>query len=155
MFDIETKFGTRQLDVIQGDISDLPQKVDLLVISAFQKGYDPVPNTVIGSLDKKGISVAELEKNPLIDLRPNYNAWLSQKQENHPFSYILCLEMERVELDNERLTAIISNIFTVLAVLQVQHDEIIKTLTMPILGSGFQGRNISDMVNIILETFKE
>ncbi len=153
-YDLDTKYGTRKLEIQIGDIIRSEHKKDLLIISAFTRGYDPLPKTIIGALNDIGISIKELQKEPLIDMRESLNCWISNPISNQSFTYILCLEMERSEIGGEEFKNLISNLFTILAVLQMKKDIIIKSMMMPILGTGFQKRKVEDIVNYLLDSFK-
>ena len=61
-YDLDTKYGTRKLEIQKGDIVHSENKKDLLIISAFTRGYDPLPQTIIGALNDIGISIKELQK---------------------------------------------------------------------------------------------
>ena len=153
-YDLDTKYGTRKLEIQKGDIVHSENKKDLLIISAFTRGYDPLPQTIIGALNDIGISIKELQKKPLIDMRESLNCWISNPISNRPFTYILCLEMERNELGGEEFKNLISNLFSILAVLQMKKDVTIKSMAMPILGTGFQKRKVEDIVNYLLDSLK-
>ncbi len=141
-YDLDTKYGTRKLEIQTGDIVHTEHKKDLLIISSFTRGYDPLPNTIIGALKDVGISIGELQKDPLIDMRESLNCWISNPISHQSFTYILCLEMQRSEIGAEEFKNLISNLFSILAVLQMKKDVIIKSMAMPILGTGFQKRKV-------------
>ncbi len=153
-YDLDTKYGTRKLEIQTGDIVHTEHKKDLLIISSFTRGYDPLPNTIIGALKDVGISIGELQKDPLIDMRESLNCWISNPISHQSFTYILCLEMQRSEIGAEEFKNLISNLFSILAVLQMKKDVIIKSMAMPILGTGFQKRKVEDIVVYLLDSFK-
>lgn len=153
-YDLDTKYGTRKLEIQEGDIVRSENKKDLLIISAFTKGYDPLPKTIIGALHDIGISINELQKEPLIDMRESLNCWISKPISNQSFTYILCIEMKRSEIGGEEFKNLISNLFAILAVLKMKKDIAIKSMAMPILGTGFQKRKVEDIVNYLLDSFK-
>jgi hypothetical protein len=61
----------RRISLYRGDLSRIPsdQTVDLLVVSAFPNNYVPVPDTLIGALHRRGLSVAERASDKAQDLR--------------------------------------------------------------------------------------
>ncbi len=71
--------GDSQIRLYQGDLSAIPEEesVDLLVVSAFPDNYDPVPNTLIGALEQRGLSVADLAQHKAEDLRATFGCWLT------------------------------------------------------------------------------
>lgn len=48
--DFDTHFGLRYVEFLQGDIRELKNKTDLLIVSAFKDGYEPMKDTLIGAL---------------------------------------------------------------------------------------------------------
>ena len=126
-YDLDTKYGTRKLEIQTGDIVHTEHKKDLLILSSFT---------------------------PLIDMRESLNCWISNPISHQSFTYILCLEMQRSEIGAEEFKNLISNLFSILAVLQMKKDVIIKSMAMPILGTGFQKRKVEDIVVYLLDSFK-
>ena len=49
-FDVDPGTSDRTLEVFCGDLFSLGLQADLLVVSAFEGNYDPVPKTLIGHL---------------------------------------------------------------------------------------------------------
>jgi predicted protein tyrosine phosphatase len=89
---------SRRISLYRGDLSSMPERVDFLVVSASPDNYEPVPGTVIESLEKKGISVATLARNKEHDLRRSCGFWVSKDLSVlHPqcgFRRLLCFEPE-------------------------------------------------------------
>ena len=63
--------------------------------------YFPDPNTLIGALYDKGISVQDLSCSPEIDLREQCNIWLSKQIQDAklPIHRIGCIEMTPYDID--------------------------------------------------------
>ena len=61
---VKTDKGFADIELYLGDLSAIPKehKVDIVILSAFPNTYSPTPNTLIGSLDQKGLSVAKLAR---------------------------------------------------------------------------------------------
>src|SRR5579863_3166235 len=78
---VHHKSGERYIELFQGDLTSMPpeEAVDILVVSAFPNIYTPVPGTLIGALNTKGVSVKSLAGSKALDLRKNYSCWLSQE----------------------------------------------------------------------------
>jgi len=87
----------RMLTLCSGDISSLPDDIDLefLVISAAPHDYAPANNAFIRELEQLGILVGALEKNyRLQDFRPSLPCWASQRltQAGANFRHLLVWE---------------------------------------------------------------
>jgi hypothetical protein len=153
-FNISTKYGNRNLKVLSGNVAKLNFLCDVLIISVLGKGYDPVPNTVLGSLQEAGILVDDLQNTPLLDLRNDLKVWISKPISNSKFRYILCVEMDNDHLDEKGFQSIMGNIFSLFSVLQMKQNISIKSIVMPILGTGFQKRNPEEIVPFLLSSFR-
>src|SRR5205823_5940990 len=88
--------GVRRIALYNGDLTEIPEPVDYLILSAFPNDYAPVPGTVIESLAKKGVSVADLAVNKEHDLRQSCGFWVSEDlSKSHPQLHVrrlLCFE---------------------------------------------------------------
>ena len=71
----------RKISLYQGDLASLSENeaVDILVVSALPGDYTPTFGSLIGAIHNKGVSVAQLAENKLMDLRTISSCWLSQK----------------------------------------------------------------------------
>jgi hypothetical protein len=70
LIEIETRWGYRTFELYHGDITQLDEPVDLLVISALPNNYDPIPNTVVWALQERwSIIVGDLAQHPEFDFR--------------------------------------------------------------------------------------
>jgi hypothetical protein len=71
----------RTINLCAGDLATIPSNaaVDLLVVSAFPGDYSPTSGSLIGSLDRQGISVASLAEDKAVDLRDFCSCWLSRE----------------------------------------------------------------------------
>jgi hypothetical protein len=131
---------TAEIQLFMGDLSAIPgdNEVDLLIVSAFPDDYTPNPGSVIGSLYQRGLSVAELAANKLIDLRGQLNCWLSQplsetEQELMHFRQLICFEPHRNVTD---AVEAVSNIFRCLNYFAL--DDSFNVIAMPVVASGNQ-----------------
>src|SRR4051794_18477461 len=68
-----------RIELRQGDLTALEpdEAVEVLVVSAFPDNYVPLPETLIGALDSRGLSVAAIARSKDIDIRADYGCWLS------------------------------------------------------------------------------
>lgn len=88
----------RTIELAAGDLMDLapPDRVDVLIISAFPDDYTPTPGSLIGALAARGISVGELARDKAVDLHPTSSCWMSHEILAKPgglaLKRILCFE---------------------------------------------------------------
>ncbi len=144
---IDTKYGKKDLEIIHSDLFSIQEKFDVLVLSVAEGGYDPVPNTLLGTLNEKGINLKNSE--PVLDLRNDLKTWVT-KVENQNFDYILILEMKKATLNSE----IVKNLFLTISSLSIIVEKKINTIALPILGTGFQKQEVNEVVEILLDNFK-
>lgn len=70
----------RSISFWEGSPADIPldDPVDLIIVSAFKDNYVPTKISIIGGLDRKGLSVEALAQDKAIDLRSTAGFWLSK-----------------------------------------------------------------------------
>jgi TIR domain-containing protein len=141
----------RKIELYKGDLTELApdEQVDILVVSAFPNSYRPIPASLIGALDRKGISVEDLEKTKRFDLRNTFSCWLSVDITNPPpgigFKRILCFEPAA----RGRPPEIVGDIFRCLAPFLIgEYPDAV--VAMPIVASGEQGWQGTEMLLHIL-----
>ena len=81
----------RSIGLYEGDLAQIPAReaVDLLVVSAFPDSYRPLPGTLIGALQQRGLSLGHLAANKDHDLRQVSGFWLSKPLSGtHPDMHI-------------------------------------------------------------------
>ena len=150
---IDIRGGQRgRITLAQGDLTELSPAgaVDVLVVSAFRGDYSPTPGSLIGALDRKGLSVAKLALDKDIDLLESYSCWLSHEftaaDSGMPYRRVLCFEPHRLRRPPE----VVGDIFRALApILAVRPD--IKSLAMPVLAAGDQGYPAPEMLGPLLD----
>jgi hypothetical protein len=78
--DISDGGATRRIALYEGDLTAIPpeHRADILVVSAFPHDYSPTPTSLIGALNRAGLSVAALAANKAHDLRATSAFWISQ-----------------------------------------------------------------------------
>lgn len=138
LLEVKTPYGFRQFKLVKGDISAIPFPIDLLVVSAFAKGYTAVPGTLIGALKKhKNIDLNELAVDPFIDLRSSQHAFFTRSIPNSLINRILCIEMLGTHKSiDEVLDSFLLSIF-----ISEMKGLKVKSIMMPLLGTGLQGIN--------------
>lgn len=144
----------KTIELYQGDLTSLApeEAVDLLIISAFPDDYSPTPGSLIGALDKKGLSVESLAKDKDLDLRRNFSCWLSKQftptDPGLRFGRILCFEPRRKERGEP--PELVGDIFRSLAPILGDKEEI-STVAMPLVAAGDQGYPVSTMLVPLLD----
>ena len=145
----------KKIHLVVGDICDFADPVDLLVCSAFKKGYRPTLGTVIGALSRqKGISVEALAEKPELDMR-DMGCWVS-RETGTCFSRIACVELLSLKDKGNPSAAtdkLLKSTFLTLRYLCEQADirEIpLRNMVMPVLGTGNQRIDINYIAPALL-----
>ncbi len=143
-----------RIELRRGDLTDLPEEeaVDVLVVSSFRDGYGPTEFSLIGALQRKGISVAELAANKYVDLRDAFSCWLSRELPRGipgiQFRRLLCFETDPRGIS---ASAAVRDIFRALAPF-VAGDPHIQSIAMPLLATGDQGYSVKEILPPLLES---
>lgn len=142
---VNTPYGVKSLSIHCCDICEWRDPLDVMTISAFQRGYHPTKNTLLGALFEHHISVDRLALNPAIDLRELCNVWLSREVlgSDLPIARIGCIEMmpfsgRYTPADLEK--SILSSIQAYFLMLDLASCAGIhvRSLGLPVLGGGRQ-----------------
>lgn len=139
--------ASRAISIYYGDLTALPasEAVDLLVISALPDNYAPAPQSLIGALHRKGVSVEALSQHKAADMRPNLACWLSGPvQAGDPgiqFRRILCFEPRQRGAPPE----VVGDIFQCLISVS-EGGAAVRRIAMPLLGGGVQGVSTAEML---------
>ncbi|MCJ7682357.1 MAG: hypothetical protein MUP70_16640, partial [Candidatus Aminicenantes bacterium] len=149
---IAHRMENRNIELYQGDLTDMSQTegVDILVISAYPGDYCPTLGSVIGALNEKGISVARLAEDKMVDLRNISSCWLSKEIVSEDpgirFKHLLCFEPG----ERGKSPEIVGDIFRSLA--PVLGDELsLHTVAIPLVACGDQRTPIDQMLPPLLE----
>lgn len=119
------------------------------MVSAFANSYHPIPSTLIGALDRKGISVARLAMEPAVDLRAAFDCWLSREldpQPGIPYHRVLCFEPRR----GGHPPSLVGGIFRALAPF-LHGPPPIESVAMPLVATGNQGYSVEMVLKPLLE----
>jgi hypothetical protein len=149
---VDYQSDERRIGIYEGDLTDLTpdEAVDVLVVSAFPNDYAPTPGSLIGALDRKGVSVHELARDKAVDLRGSLSCWMSREIDSvHPgieFKRILCFE----PLARGRPPEVVGDIFRSLGAL-VGDDPPIHTVAMPLVATGDQHIPVGQMIDPLLD----
>jgi hypothetical protein len=149
-FEIVAADGVRSIELLIGDLAAIPAEhaVDVLTLSAFPGDYLPTRTSLIGALDRRGLSVAHLAQSKEWDLRSTFSCWMSRdiaESQGLNFRRILCFETS----DRGRPEDFVSDIFHALAPF-VFGPPHMRTVAMPVLAAGDQGHDFVSMLQALL-----
>lgn len=155
IYDFETPFGYKTVELFNEDITESDLVFDCLIISAFMNDYIPTKTSLIGAIKRNlNLDISQLAKNPLIDLRNKYNIWLSKDLQGYNFKYICCVEILGYDASLNYIKQSMHNLFSLLSFAFMQEINI-KSIAMPILGSGNQGISSENILNNLLKLSKQ
>jgi hypothetical protein len=141
---------TRTIELWHGDLAALPaeESVDILVVSAFPNSYIPMPNTLIGNLHERGISVKDLAADKLVDQRSTHSCWLSHdvRTPGAGFRQLLCFEPFLLGEPE----VVVGDIFRCL-VPWVSGPDARATVAMPVVSTGNAGVPLPVMFEALFE----
>ena len=149
---VPTSNGIKTIEIHNDDLTKLNWNFDILVMSAYNKKYNPAPNTVIKALEENcSIILENLAERPLIDLRESLNCWISELIEGKNFKHIVCVEGIKTAIQSKGSGEIpLSDLFGFISLLQYKHVNA-QSIAMPIVGSGFQGNSIEVILPILID----
>ncbi|MFO1321834.1 MAG: toll/interleukin-1 receptor domain-containing protein [Burkholderiales bacterium] len=142
----------RRIELLQGDMTALApgEGFDLLVVSAFPGDYTPTPGSLIGALQRKGLSVQALSQDMAVDLRDAYASWVSNAFDmpdaDLRFHRVLCFEPRERGRPPER----VGDIFRALTPILAEAPEI-RTVALPLIATGDQGYDVDEMLTPLLD----
>ena len=151
---ITVTFGqtNRRIELLQGDLTAIPSEhgVDLLVVSAFPDDYISTSTSLIGALDRKGLSVEDLAASKYVDMRSTCSCWLSHELRSlRPglrFKWILCFE----PADRGRPPELVGDIFRALTPF-VGGKPPIRSIAMPLVTVGDQAYPVSAILPPLID----
>src|ERR1700730_3629495 len=140
----------RRVALYEGDLTAIPKEhsADTLVISAFPNDYSPPPASVIGALDKAGLSVRHLASSKAYDLRDTSAFWISSPVKGAGaqlnIGRIACFEPSMFGPP----PTVVGNLFR--GLFPFLDDRKSQVVAMPIMASGDQGYAKEIMLRAIL-----
>ena len=153
--DIQDGQASRRISLYHGDLTRIPPEhyVDLLVVSAFPNNYRPTASSLIGALDRAGLSIGDLSQDKLHDLRETCAFWLSQPLgqigQSLNIGQIACFETTAGETPAALVGDLFRGLFPFLP-----HDRE-AVVAMPLLSTGDQNYSEAVMVEAILGGAKQ
>lgn len=139
-YSVKTPWGDKHIGLFTGELSQLPEPVDLLVCSAFWRDYLPTRTSLIGALQRDfGVSVAALSAEPELDLK-DLGVWVSQAVDKPLFGRIACVEMRHTPgkaITQDELRGLYDTLFFALRKCR-QRGIPVRSVAMHILGTGNQ-----------------
>ena len=142
----------RRIEIYHGDLTALsPQEaVDVLVVSALPNDYIPTPDSLVGALDRKGISVERLAQEKAADLRQAFSCWMSQEiapiDPGIQFKRILCFE----PLVRGSPPQVVGEIFRALAPFMAG-PPVVRSVAMPLVATGNYRQPIEQIIEPLLD----
>ena len=149
--DISDGRSLRRIALYEGDLTAIPSehRADILVVSAFPNDYIPTPSSLIGALERCGLSVGRLASAKAYDLRSTCAFWISQpiagRAAKMNIAQVACFEPG---IRGEP-PAIVGDLFR--GLFPFIDDRKNQTVVMPILAAGDQGWPKEVMLKSILD----
>ena len=149
--DVRDGDEVRRIGLYHGDLTKIPPEhaVDILIVSAFPDDYTPTDSSLIGALDKAGLSISTLSMNKAFDLRLTNGFWLSKpinaRNGRLNIGRILCFEPTIIGKPPKIVGELFRGLFPFL---KDNHDAIIA---MPLVAVGDQGWAANEIIPPLLE----
>ena len=148
-FVVNTPDGSAAVEIIHGDLSALHGEAapDITVVSCLPNDYVPSPGSLIGALDREGVSLEDLARNKAHDFRPASPCWLSHAlPDGAPCRRILCFEPPGKGTAAQVVGEIFRSVASVL-----ESGVQARTIAMPLLATGVQGAKVRNIVSSMVE----
>lgn len=150
---VQSVIGEHRIELYMGDLSDMPPEhaVDVLVASSFPDNYRPTKGSLIGALQKRGISVRQLADDKSMDMRHFTSCWLSKpiespEYEGIRFKQLLCFEPQ----ERGKAGEVVGDIFRALLPV-VFGPPNIRSIAMPMVATGRQGTPTADLLDALID----
>lgn len=149
-YEIPSNRGYKSIELYHGDVCNFPRDIDCLVFSVFQGHYYPSKGTLIRAMENAyELNIHELAKQPAIDLRSEFDVWLSSSL-NSSFKRLACVEINQWRGSHETVATAIKNLFTLFAIMD-QLDMPLKNVALPVIGTGSQGIDPATIIPDLIE----
>ncbi|MHA6885467.1 ADP-ribosyltransferase [Ralstonia pseudosolanacearum] len=132
----------RNFNLYVGDVADMAgHNVDVLAVSCLPGDYTPSPNSVLGALAARGVSVQAMSGNKAANYEPDLPCWISNPVSNPQpgiaFSRVLVYEPASPATNSVNLVAAI---FTALSAFRGSAQT---SVAMPLVSAGSAGADPS------------
>lgn len=151
--EVNFKGQKKVIELYQGDLTNLAsnENFDLLTLSAFPNDYMPTPTSLIGALNKKGLSVSHLSQTKEFDMRDSHACWMSSPIDRKDyigieFDRILCFEPLVRNLPPYEM---IGDLFQTLMIATNQYG--VKSVGMPLITTGDANYPVEAILNPLIE----
>lgn len=152
--ELKIQYGSQDkyIKIYHGDLTEVPveEAFDILVVSAFPGDYTPTFRSLIGALDRKGISVAKLAQTKAVDLRKSFSCWMSQEiNSSDPgiqFKRILCFEPQMRGNPSEVICEIFQSLMPF-----INESPSIMSIAIPLVATGDQRVPLLDILESLLD----
>lgn len=149
LLEIKSNHGYKYFKLFWGDITKINFKIDLLCVSAYKNGYNPVKGTVLGSLyENRDIDLSILSRDPEIELRHSENTFITKKLDDTNIERILCIEMIGTKFGSieENINSLLISIYKA-QLLGIKF----KSIMLPLLGTGNQNLNPNLVMEVLIK----
>jgi len=150
---VQSAIGEHRIELYLGDLSNMPPEhaVDVLVVSAYPNNYRPTKGTLIGALQKHGMSVRALADDKSVDMRDFASCWLSKPIESPEhagiqFKHLLCFEPK----ERGKAPQVVGDIFRALLPF-VFGPPNIRSVAVPLVATGKQATPTADILDALID----
>jgi hypothetical protein len=150
---VQSSLGEHRIELYLGDLTDMPpeQAVDVMVVSAWPNNYRPLKGTLIGALQRRGLSVRQLADDKLTDMREFTSCWLSKAIETPEyagirFKHMLCFEPK----ERGKAPEVVGDIYRALLPF-VFGPPNLRSVAVPLVATGKQGTPTADLLDALID----
>jgi hypothetical protein len=155
---IEINDGARKrvIPLWSGNPADIGANdpVDLIIVSAFKNNYVPTKQSIIGALQRRGLSVAALAADKAVDLRETAGFWLSRRLPSDASAVgverILCFEPHFL---GSKPAEVVGTLFR--GLFPFLRDDRDATIAMAVIGTGALGEQPERMLRALVTAASE
>lgn len=150
---VQSALGEHRIELYMGDLTDMPAEhaVDVLVVSSFPNNYRPTKGSLLGALQRRGVSVRQLSDDKAVDMRDFASCWLSKpietpEHEGVRFKRVLCFEPK----ERGKAAEVVGDIFRALLPV-VFGPPNIRSVAVPLVATGKQGTPTADILDALID----
>lgn len=149
--DVADGTTTRRISLYEGELAAIPaeHRADILVVSAYPNDYTPSETSLLGALERNGLSIGQLASDRAHDLTATCAFWISHAirgpAANLNIGQVACFEP--VSMGSPQ--SVVGNLFR--GLFPFLDDRKSQVVAMPLLAAGDQGFPPAVMLRSILE----